>query len=230
MGWPYVGETLQLYSQHPNLFFATRKKRYGDVFKTSILGCPCVVLASPDAARFVLVTGSHLFKPTYPRTKEMLIAASAAVVSTFHELKKYSFDVAVLAVFGEVVVDPRCKRELSRDYGIVEKGYNSFPTRIPGTAYHAAVSARKRLGEIVREIITRERNNKEKKEGLLLGQLLDFKDGEGGTLTDEEIADNLIGVVFAARDTTASVLTWVLKFLADDRKLLEAVKVGGRYI
>ncbi|CAI0447184.1 unnamed protein product [Linum tenue] len=150
-------------------------------------------------------------------------AASAAVVSTFHELKKYSFDVAVLAVFGEVVVDPRCKRELSRDYGIVEKGYNSFPTRIPGTAYHAAVSARKRLGEIVREIITRERNNKEKK-GLLLGQLLDFKDGEGGTLTDEEIADNLIGVVFAARDTTASVLTWVLKFLADDRKLLEAVK------
>ncbi|CAL1389490.1 unnamed protein product [Linum trigynum] len=280
MGWPYLGETLQLYSQHdPNLFFATRKKSYGDVFKTSILGCPCVMLASPDAARFVLVTAAHLFKPTYPKTKEMLIGksalffhqgdyhsrlkklvhaslsphrrlrhltpriqslalsslhslvASSAVVSTFHELKKYSFDVAVLAVFGEVV-DGRCKRELSRNYGIVEKGYNSFPNRIPGTAYHGAVSARKRLGEIVREIIiiTRDRRNKEKKssssvekEGLL-GQLLDFKDGEGGTLTDEEIADNIIGVVFAARDTTASVLTWVLKFLADDHNLLQAVK------
>lgn len=28
MGWPYVGETLQLYSQNPNVFFATRQNRY----------------------------------------------------------------------------------------------------------------------------------------------------------------------------------------------------------
>ncbi|RZS22514.1 hypothetical protein BHM03_00055296 [Ensete ventricosum] len=28
MGWPYVGETLQLYSEDPNVFFATKQKRY----------------------------------------------------------------------------------------------------------------------------------------------------------------------------------------------------------
>ncbi|CAL9026764.1 unnamed protein product [Prunus brigantina] len=38
MGWPYLGETLQLYSQNPNVFFATRQSRYGEVFKTHILG------------------------------------------------------------------------------------------------------------------------------------------------------------------------------------------------
>lgn len=27
MGWPYVGETLQLYSQDPNRFFASKQKR-----------------------------------------------------------------------------------------------------------------------------------------------------------------------------------------------------------
>lgn len=28
MGWSYIGETLQLYSQNPDVFFATRQKRY----------------------------------------------------------------------------------------------------------------------------------------------------------------------------------------------------------
>jgi (+)-abscisic acid 8'-hydroxylase len=28
MGWPYVGETLQLYTQDPNVFFATKQKRF----------------------------------------------------------------------------------------------------------------------------------------------------------------------------------------------------------
>ena len=51
--------------------------RYGEVFKTNILGCPSVMLASPDAARFVLVTKANLFKPTYPRCKEVLIGPSA---------------------------------------------------------------------------------------------------------------------------------------------------------
>lgn len=103
MGWPYIGETLQLYSQHPNVFFAAKQKRllllsfflsfcsvhgtssqvwllnfrYGEIFKTNILGCPCVMLASPEAARFVLVTHAHLFKPTYPKSKERLIGPSA---------------------------------------------------------------------------------------------------------------------------------------------------------
>lgn len=59
----------------------------------------------------------------------------------------------------------------------------------------------------------------------LLGHLLNFNDEKGQTLTEDQIADNIIGVLFAAQDTTASVLTWILKYLHDDQKLLEAVKV-----
>lgn len=50
--------------------------RYGEISKSHILGCPCVMLASPDAARFVLITQAHLFKPTYPKSKENLIGPS----------------------------------------------------------------------------------------------------------------------------------------------------------
>ncbi|KAH9613403.1 hypothetical protein KSS87_015210, partial [Heliosperma pusillum] len=77
LGWPYIGETPQLFSQNPHDFFINREKRYGDVFKSHILGCPCIMLASPEAIKFVLMTKANLFKPTYPKSKERLIGKSA---------------------------------------------------------------------------------------------------------------------------------------------------------
>lgn len=78
MGWPYIGETLQLYSnKNPNSFFTEKQRRYGAVFKTHILGCRCVMMSSPEAARFVLVTKAHLFKPTFPASKERMLGPQA---------------------------------------------------------------------------------------------------------------------------------------------------------
>lgn len=267
MGWPYIGETLQLYSQNPNEFFAKKQKRYGEIFKTHILGCPCVMLANPEAARFVLVTQAHLFKPTYPKSKEKMIGPSALffhqgdyhtrlrklvqsslspeairklipdiediaisaleswasdqVINTFNEMKKFAFEVGILSVFGHL--DGKYREELKEKYCIVDKGYNSFPTNFPGTAYSKAIMARKRLTQVLSEIIC-ERKEKRLPEKDLLGHLLNFKDERGQALAEDQIADNIIGVLFAAQDTTASVLTWVVKYLHDDKKLLEAVK------
>lgn len=47
----------------------------------------------------------------------------------------------------------------------------------------------------------------------------------GQVLSDDQIADNIIGVFFAAQDTTASVMTWIIKYLHNDPNLLEVVKV-----
>lgn len=267
MGWPHIGETLQLYSQDPNHFFSTKQRRYGNIFKTHILGCPCVMMASPEAAKLVLVTHAHLFKPTYPKSKETLIGPSALffhhgdyhahlrkvvqkafspetikklvpeiesialstleswshgkIISTFNEMKKFSLEVAILSVFGHL--DRKHIEELKENYRMVNRGYNSFPTNLPGTAYRKAISARKRLGEIASEIIC-ERKEKKLLEKDLLGHLLNFKDERGQTFTEDQIADNIIGVLFAAQDTTASAFTWILKYLHDNRKLLESVK------
>lgn len=86
------------------------------------------------------------------------------------------------------------------------------------------LKARKRLRQILSKIIC-ERKEKRLEERDLLGQLLNFKDEKGQTLSEDKIADNIIGVLFAAQDTTASVLTWILKYLHDNQKLLQAVKV-----
>lgn len=51
--------------------------RYGSIFKTHILGCPCVMISSPEAAKAVLVSRAHLFKPTFPASKERMLGKQA---------------------------------------------------------------------------------------------------------------------------------------------------------
>ncbi|OAY61198.1 abscisic acid 8'-hydroxylase 2 [Manihot esculenta] len=262
MGWPYIGETLKLYTQNPNSFFSRRQKRYGNIFKTHILGCPCVMISSPEAARVVLVTRAHLFKPTYPTSKEKMIGPEAlffqqgtyhsrlkklvqasflpcairgsvseieqivlaflptwkyATINTLQQMKMYAFDVAMISVFGE---KQHSEMEgIKHLYRCLEMGYNSMPLDLPGTPFHKAMKARKQLNEALRRVIEKRRHSG-KQGGGLLGVLLEAKDEK---LNDSQIADNIIGVIFAAHDTTASVLTWILKYLHDNQDLLEAV-------
>ncbi|KNA20889.1 hypothetical protein SOVF_048330 [Spinacia oleracea] len=261
LGWPYIGETFQLYSQNPNVFFANKVKKYGSVFKTYILGCPCVMISSPEAAKFVLSTRSNLFKPTFPASKERMLGKQAiffnqgdyhaklrklvlqafmpasirtfvsdidsvaiqtlkslegSFVNTFQEMKTYTFNVALLSIFGKDEVNYR--EEMKRCYYVLEKGYNSMPMNLPGTLFNKSMKARKELAQIVAQIISSRREmNKDHKD--LLSSFM----GDKESLTDEQITDNVIGVIFAARDTTASVLTWILKYLAENPSVLQAV-------
>ncbi|KAJ6715644.1 CYTOCHROME P450 26 [Salix viminalis] len=261
MGWPYMGETFQLYSQDPNVFFASKRKRYGSIFKTHILGCPCVMISSPEAAKFVLVTKSHLFKPTFPASKERMLGKEAIffhqgayhmklrklvlraftpeairnivpdiqniakdsllswegrLINTFQEMKSYTFNVALLSIFGKDEVLYR--EDLKRCYYILEKGYNSMPINLPGTLFNKSMKARKELAQILAKILSTRRQTK-----LDHNDLLESFMGDKEGLTDDQIADNIIGVIFAARDTTASVLTWILKYLGENPSVLQAV-------
>ncbi|KAJ7943987.1 Abscisic acid 8'-hydroxylase [Quillaja saponaria] len=261
LGWPYIGETFQLYSQNPNVFFASKVKRYGSIFKTHILGCPCVMISSPEAAKLVLVTRAHLFKPTFPASKERMLGKQAIffhqgdyhaklrklvlrafvpeaiknivsdiesvakdslkywegrLINTYQEMKTFTFNVALLSIFGK---DESLYREdLKRCYYILEKGYNSMPINLPGTLFNKAMKARKELAQILAKIISTRREMKHDYTDLM-GSFM----GEKEALTDEQIADNIIGVIFAARDTTASVLTWILKHLSENPSVLQAV-------
>ncbi|XP_051113547.1 abscisic acid 8'-hydroxylase 2 [Andrographis paniculata] len=279
MGWPYIGETLKLYNQHPNTFFSIRRKRYGNIFKSHILGCPCVMISSPEGAKVVLVSQAHLFKPTYPPSKEKMIGPEAlffhqgdyhsrlkklvqasfipcvikgsvpgienivrsliprwehctSPICTLKEMKQYAFEVAIISVFGN---KPEAEAEtegIKCLYHALEKGYNSMPIDFPGTPFYKAMKARKSLNETLRKLIEKRRQKGDAGEGLL-GVMLtaqnnnninnNNKNNKKAELSDSQIADNIIGVIFAAHDTTATVLTWVLKYLHDNPNVLEAV-------
>lgn len=235
--------------------------RFGSIFKTHILGCPCVMISSPEAAKLVLVTRSDLFKPTFPASKMRMLGKQAIFfhqgdyhsklrklvlraftpesirnvvgdvenlaveslklwegqqISTYQEMKTYTFNVALLSIFGKDEILYR--EDLKRCYYVLEKGYNSMPINLPGTLFHKAMKTRKELEQIVAKIILRRREMKHEHSDLLSSFM-----GENTILTDEQIADNIIGVIFAARDTTASVLTWIVKYLGENPSVLKAV-------
>ncbi|XP_010414441.1 PREDICTED: abscisic acid 8'-hydroxylase 2-like [Camelina sativa] len=267
MGLPYIGETLRLYTENPNSFFATRQNKYGDIFKTHILGCPCVMISSPEAARMVLVSKAHLFKPTYPPSKERMIGPEALFfhqgpyhstlkrlvqssfmpsalrptvshiellvletlscwtsqksINTLDYMKRYAFDVAIMSAFGDKE-EPTEIEAIKLLYQRLEKGYNSMPLDLPGTLFHKSMKARRELSEELRRMIKKRRESG-REGGGLLGVLLGAKDQKRNGLSDSQIADNIIGVIFAATDTTASVLTWLLKYLHDHPNLLQEV-------
>lgn len=212
------------------------------------------MISSPEAAKLVLSSRAHLFKPTFPASKERMLGKQAiffhqgdyhaklrklvlrafmpdsireivpeieaiavrclescqhrSLINTFQEMKNYSFNVALLSIFGADEVVNR--EDLKRWYYILEKGYNSMPINLPGTLFHKAMKARKELAQIVAGILSVKRRCPN-----LLGSFMEEAEG----LTDEQITDNIIGVIFAARDTTASVLTWLLKYLAENPRL-----------
>nr|XP_043628428.1 abscisic acid 8'-hydroxylase CYP707A2-like [Erigeron canadensis] len=262
LGWPYIGETFELYSQNPNVFFTSKVKKYGSIFKSHILGCKCVMISSPAAAKLVLVTKSHLFKPTFPASKERMIGKQAIffhqgdyhfklrrlvlraftpesikhivpdiesiaiealhswennLINTFQEMKIFTFNVALLSILGK---DEEVNTEdLKRCYYTLEKGYNSMPINLPGTLFNKSMKARKELAQILAKVLSSRRERDNEPHNDLLGSFMEDKEG----LTDEQIADNIIGVIFAARDTTASVLTWIIKYLAENPVVLQAV-------
>lgn len=96
-----------------------------------------------------------------------------------------------------------------------------MPINLPGTLFHKSMKARKELAKMLAKIISVRRETNQNHADLLGSFMGDQED-----LTDEQIADNIIGVIFAARDTTASVLTWILKYLGENPSVLQAVTVS----
>nr|ATG29988.1 CYP725A9 [Taxus chinensis] len=72
LGLPFIGETIQflgaLQSEKPHTFFDERVKKFGKVFKTSLIGDPTVVLCGPAGNRLVLSNEDKLVQSAGPKS------------------------------------------------------------------------------------------------------------------------------------------------------------------
>ncbi|CAL0313064.1 unnamed protein product [Lupinus luteus] len=214
MGWPYIGETFQLYTQDPNVFFATKIKS-----KERMLGKQAIFFHQGEyhgnLRRLVLRTFMpETIKNIVPDIESIaqtcLQSCQGKLITTFLEMKTFTFNVALVSIFGKD--EMMHSEDLKQCYYTVEKGYNSMAINLPGTLFHKAMKARKKLSKILSQIISSRRRRMQMKQDCysyndLLGCLMNEK----ARLNDEQIADNIIGVIFAAHDTTATVLTWIVK-------------------
>ncbi|CAN6327070.1 unnamed protein product, partial [Urochloa humidicola] len=127
------------------------------------------------------------------------------------------------------------KRRLEEDVLAVTRAMLAFPLRLPGTRFHAGLRARERIMEVLRrEIAARRRDDGSlRRHGdgdmdflqslLVRSQQLQSEKDEA-LLTDEQILDNILTLIIAGQVTTATAITWMVKYIADNRDFQETLR------
>ncbi|MEW5320146.1 MAG: hypothetical protein WDW38_011243 [Sanguina aurantia] len=148
-------------------------------------------------------------------------------VSALHGFKSFTFGIIMSIVFGEELPLPAAKTaELEEDFRILVQGLFIPPQLVINMwpfQYHRSMQARTKLLKFITSQITHTRgqlstmpgNNggSARQAGSRFGSLhgiLLARDEAGGGLTDSEVADNVVTLLFAGHDTTSSSLTSAL--------------------
>ena len=100
---------------------------------------------------------------------------------------------------------------------------------LPGSGYRRALKARAEVDDIVYTEIARRRANNDDTDDVL-GWLIASHDDEG--LSDQEVRDQVVSLIAAGYDTTASAMGWICAHLTDgsphrDTIRAEVTAVGG---
>ncbi|XP_075663315.1 beta-amyrin 11-oxidase-like [Castanea sativa] len=111
-------------------------------------------------------------------------------------------------------------------------GVRAYPLNIPRTARHHALQCRKKLVAIY----LGELEEKKKQNGVEINDLMDglmqIRDEEDNKLSDQEVLDNIVGLVIARYESTSLASMWSICYLAKFPKAMKhrcVSKFGCRY-
>ncbi|XP_008775849.2 cytochrome P450 85A-like [Phoenix dactylifera] len=108
MGWPVFGETTQFLKQGPD-FMKKQRARYGDLFKTHMLGSPTVICLDPELNRYILMNEGKGLVPGYPKSMQDLMGKWN--ISCVHGALHKSERSAMLSRIGPNMVKERLMSE-----------------------------------------------------------------------------------------------------------------------
>lgn len=118
---------------------------------------------------------------------------------------------------------------LQRDVMDVTRAMLALPLRLPGTRFYKGLQARKRIMDALRQEISMRRQN----DGLEMDRRNDFLQtllmkshthSAEEALTDQQILDNILTLIIAGQVTTATAITWMVKYLADNTELQDTLR------
>jgi cytochrome P450 len=140
------------------------------------------------------------------------------VVDVYHWARNLAMRIAMRALLG---LDPndgdtgaRAAVEFERALSYYGADFALRFLRGPGTPWSRMMKSRAALDEIVYAEIRRRRAAADGDAGDVLGMLLAATDEDGSALSDREVRDQAITLLFAGHDTTTSTVTFLLYELA----------------
>ncbi|XP_055800470.1 beta-amyrin 16-alpha-hydroxylase CYP87D16-like [Solanum dulcamara] len=212
MGFPFIGETLQLILPSHSLdlppFLKNRIKKYGQMFKTNVAGRPVIISADSEFNSFILKQDGKLVE-TWS-------------LDTFAEM---TVDFAAKQIFsGDLENAPFNISDMFRD--LVE-GLMSFPINLPGTSHHKCLKIHKKVRETMRDVLKKRiesSTRKRKGEEDLVDHLLRDMDSHK-FLTEDYIVQMMFGLLFVTSDSISTTLALSFKLLVEHPDVLEELIV-----
>uniref|UniRef100_M8B5H8 Ent-kaurenoic acid oxidase 1 n=1 Tax=Aegilops tauschii TaxID=37682 RepID=M8B5H8_AEGTA len=147
-----------------------------------------------------------------PRVVAALAAwADMGTIVAATEIKKVTF-ANICKMFISMEPSPlTC--QIDRWFAGLVAGLRAFPLDFPGTAFHGARKCRRKLNAVFRqELEARKKVDKECDD--LMSGLMHMEDEQGKKLSDEEVVDNIVSLVVAGYESTASAIMWATYHLA----------------
>ncbi|KAH9310994.1 hypothetical protein KI387_026029, partial [Taxus chinensis] len=138
-------------------------------------------------------------------------------VTVWPLMKKLTFQSACDLLLS--LKDRNQREELRQNIIIAMKGMWSLPLDLPGMRFNKSLKARSRIIKILSSLLDVRRGELQQGHAFprqdLLSSLLSMEDGNNNkVLSDEEITDNIIALLIAGHDTTAVLLTHMIRRLA----------------
>ncbi len=128
-------------------------------------------------------------------------------------MRRFAFSVIATTVLG---LEGNDRDKLFADFEIWTKALFSIPIPLPGSPFNKALKARKRLLKKLQTVLVQPVNSKGGLD-LLAGGL----DEAGIPLTDEDLGEQLLLLLFAGYETTASALSCLMRELYLNQKVEE---------
>lgn len=126
---------------------------------------------------------------------------------------------------------------LQKDVACVCQAMLAFPINFPCTRFYRGLKARKRIMDTLEKMIKERKENLQQATNPLVDDHKDFlqhlllarsykrcSSDQLPTLTDAQIKDNILTMIIAGQDTTASAITWMVKYLDENPGVLDALK------
>uniref|UniRef100_A0A8B9FW82 Cytochrome P450 family 26 subfamily C member 1 n=1 Tax=Amazona collaria TaxID=241587 RepID=A0A8B9FW82_9PSIT len=101
MGWPFFGETLHWLLQGSH-FHSSRREKYGNVFKTHLLGRPVVRVTGAENIRKILLGEHTLVSTQWPQSTQIILGSHTLLGSTgdlHRQRRKVIFSRAALECY-----------------------------------------------------------------------------------------------------------------------------------
>jgi retinoid hydroxylase len=134
----------------------------------------------------------------------------------FQGFKHLSFAIAARLILG---LDGASAREVEPPFATFTRGLFAPPAwRVPGLPYHGAWIAGQQLRTRLREVVAAHRAAPH---DTVLGMLIEARDEQGQGLSDAELVDELLVLLWAGHDTITSLMTWVIYELAQHEQIWE---------